>query len=151
MKRRQFLESCAKSLLSASIAPRLSPALETIRSNAEVSRQPAPPTQQVLGGTTPLTQTGDLSFLMEDGIQKYLLRRIQENPRERALLWQWDFRSADDYEKSVSPHRERLRQIIGGVDARVTPQAPELHVSPGEPEEIAQGSGYKVIDRKSVV
>jgi dienelactone hydrolase len=83
---------------------------------------------------------------MEDGIQQYLLRRIRETPTERALLWQWNFSSADDYEKSVSPHRERLRQIIGAVDARVSPQAPELHVSPGEIAEIAQGSGYKVME-----
>jgi dienelactone hydrolase len=121
-------------------------AFAAVRPNVEPSQQPASAPPKVLAGTAPLTQSGDLAFLMEDGIRQFLRRRIQETPKERALLWHWDYRSAEQYDKSVSPHREHLRQIIGAVDPRVTPQAPQLLVAPGEPAEIAQGANYKVME-----
>jgi hypothetical protein len=81
---------------------------------------------------------------MEEGIQRFLRGRIEEMPRERARLWQRDYRSAKDYEKSVSPHRKRFRRIVGAVDPRVSPCAPELLASPLGPSELAQGCGFNV-------
>ena len=103
-----------------------------------------PSTPSTLPGTTPLTMRGDLAFQMVDGIQRFLLRRTQEAAQERAQLWQRDYRSPEDYNRSVSPNRERFRQIIGAVDPRVASRAPELVETTATPALVSQGSGYKV-------
>jgi hypothetical protein len=70
----------------------------------------------VLPGTAPLTQPGDLAEQMEEGIQRFLRGRIEEMPRERARLWQRDYRSAKDYEKSVSPSLPHLAETLLRAD-----------------------------------
>jgi dienelactone hydrolase len=144
MIRRKFLAYSSKSLLSLGLGLRLSWAAEVEGKSVEQNATSSTPAEKVLPGTAPLTQQGDLAEQMADGIQRFLLRRIQEVPQERSRLWQWDYRSAQDYEKSVSSHRNRFREIIGAVDPRVTPRAPELLASPLGPSELAQGSGYSV-------
>src|SRR5690348_6402212 len=74
---------------------------------------------QVLPGTAPLTLQGDLAAKMVDGIHQFLLHQIQEAAQERGRLWQRNYQSVEDYHRSVSPNRERFRQIIGAVDQRV--------------------------------
>jgi hypothetical protein len=144
MIRRKFLEYSSKSLLSLGLGLRFSPAAEGVgRSVAQNAASSASP-EEVLPGTAPLTQRGDLAEQMEEGIQRFLRGRIEEVPQERARLWQRDYRSAKDYEKSVSPHRKRFRQIVGAVDPRVSPCAPELLASPLGSSELAQGSGFNV-------
>jgi dienelactone hydrolase len=104
----------------------------------------APSAPSTLAGTTSLTLTGDLASQMVDGIHRFLLRRTQEAAQERGQLWQRDYRSAEDYNRSVSPNRERFRQIIGAVDPRVAVRAPELVGTISAPAQVSQGSGYKV-------
>jgi dienelactone hydrolase len=87
--------------------------------------------------------TGDLASQMVDGIRAYILRRTQEAAQERAQLWQRDYHSREDYERSVSPNRERFRQIIGAVDPRVVARAPELVGTMSAPAEVSEGHGYK--------
>jgi dienelactone hydrolase len=144
MIRRKFLEYSSKTLLSLGLGPRLSLIADVTGRSVEQNAASSTPAERVLPGTVPLTQQGDLAEQMEDGIQQFLLRRIQEMPQERARLWQRDYRSAQDYEKSVSSHRKRLREIIGVVDPRVFPSAPELLASPLGSSELAQGYGYSV-------
>ena len=81
---------------------------------------------------------------MVDGIHQFLLRRIQDAARERGRLWQRDYQSVEDYNRSVSPNRERFRQIIGAVDSRIGARAPELMATMVTSAQVAQGSGYKV-------
>lgn len=100
--------------------------------------------ESVLAGTAPLTAEGDLATQMVDGIHRYLLHETETRALERAQLWSRDYTSLEHYEQSIAPNRQRFRQIIGAVDARVAAQAPELLMSPEVPEWIAQGSGYKV-------
>ena len=87
---------------------------------------------------------GDLAEQMVDGIHRFLLRRTGDAAQERGRLWQRDYTSADDYHRSVSPNRERFRQIIGAVDPRVGFQAPALVANLVTSAEVAQGAGYKV-------
>jgi dienelactone hydrolase len=145
MIRRKFLEYSSKTCLSFGFAPRFSliAGLAADR-NAERSAASSEHAEAVLSGTIPLTQQGDLALQMEEGIQRFLLQRLQEAPRERDRLWQRDYRSAQDYEQSVSHHRERFRQIIGAVDRRVSPRAPEVLTSPLGPSELAHAPGYSV-------
>jgi dienelactone hydrolase len=81
---------------------------------------------------------------MVDGIHQFLLRRIQDAAQERGRLWQRDYQSVEDYNRSVSPNRERFRQIIGALDSRIGVRAPELMGTMVTSAQVAQGSGYKV-------
>ena len=82
---------------------------------------------------------------MVDGILQSLSARLQKVPEERARLWQRDYTSIANYEQSVQSHRESLRRIIGAVDARVTPRAPELIANTQVPAVVAEGAAYKVL------
>src|SRR2546422_11483032 len=65
-----------------------------------------------LPGTQPLTLQGDLSAQMVAGIDKFLLRQIEQSISERQRFWKRDFSSPDAYEKSVQTNRARLRKMI---------------------------------------
>jgi hypothetical protein len=94
MIRRKFLEYSSKTLLSLGLGFRLSPTAKTAGLIAAPDTASSEPAQQVLPGTAPLTQHGDLAELMEEGIQRLLLQCIQDAPKERARLRQWDYCSA---------------------------------------------------------
>jgi hypothetical protein len=87
---------------------------------------------------------GDLAAQMVDGIHQFLLRRTQEATQERGRLWQRDYQSVEAYNRSVSPNRERFRQIIGAVDPRIGVRAPGLLATVVTSGQVSQGSGYKV-------
>ena len=144
MIRRKFLEYSTKTLFSVGLGLRFSQAAGVAGQDSAPSGASSRAPEQVLPGTSALTQDGDLAKQMQDGIRRFLLRGVQNAPQQRSARWRPDYRSLQDYEKSVSPHRERLRQIIGVVDSRVSPPALELVASPLEPSELAHGSGYSV-------
>jgi dienelactone hydrolase len=144
MIRRQFLEYSSKALLSLGLGPQVLLASGLVDPSAESKEAAMEPAEPVLAGTVPLLQQGNFAEQMEDGMRRFILQRLQEVPQERARLWQWDYRSAQNYEQSVSPHRERLRHIIGVVDPRVSPCIPEVVASPLGPSELAREVGYAV-------
>jgi len=144
MIRRKFLEYSSKTLLSIGLGLRVSQAAEVGGKSATQPVVSSTPPDQVLPGTSPLTQDGDLAKQMQDGMRRFLLHKIQDAPQQRSVLWQRNYRSVQDYNESVSANRKRLRQIIGAVDSRVPPIAPELFASPLEPSELARGFGYSV-------
>src|SRR5262245_35669279 len=74
---------------------------------------------QQLPGTKPLTTKDDLAVTMVAGIDRDLDKRLAAAVKERPQRWQLDNSSAAAYEKSLEPHRERLKKILGVVDARV--------------------------------
>jgi dienelactone hydrolase len=100
--------------------------------------------QTPLAGTVPLTTRGDLAAQMVDGINEYLLQATAESAGKRSALWQRDYESAERYERSVSPNRERLKKIIGAVDPRVPAVSVELERTLSVSDVIAKGTGYKV-------
>ncbi|MBZ5564119.1 MAG: dienelactone hydrolase family protein [Acidobacteriia bacterium] len=59
-------------------------------------------------------------------------------------MWQRNFQSAEDYDRSVAHNREHFREIIGVVDPRIGVQAPELLGTLVTSAQVSQGSGYKV-------
>src|SRR5438105_6155555 len=75
---------------------------------------------QALPGTKPLTATGDLAVQMVAGIDKYLTRELAASVEKRKQFWKLDTSSPGAYAKSVQPNRERLKKILGVVDARVS-------------------------------
>src|SRR5262245_58040519 len=78
-----------------------------------------PLSAEPLPGTKPLTAEGDLAAQMVAGIDKYLMRELAASVEKRKQYWKPDFSSPEAYAKSVEPNRQRLRKIIGVVDARV--------------------------------
>ena len=100
--------------------------------------------QAQLAGTAPLTTKGDLAAQMVNGINEYLLRATAESAGKRSPLWKRDYASAERYERSVSPNRERLKKIIGAVDLRVAAVSVELERTLSASDVIAKGAGYKV-------
>ncbi len=62
-----------------------------------------------LAGTGRLTVEGDLSEQMMAGIERWLVRETARLPEVRAQRWEAD---------GIAEKRERLRRILGAVDAR---------------------------------
>jgi dienelactone hydrolase len=69
--------------------------------------------------SSPLTEQGDLSTLMVNGITRYLDNEIAVSGKNRTKLWQPDFSGAEKYDKSIASNREHLARIIGVVDQRI--------------------------------
>ena len=80
---------------------------------------------KTLPNTQPLTITQPLDEFMIDGIDRFCLRELAASPARREKMWDRDFSSAEAYEKSIAPNRERFREYIGAVDKRLTVSAPE--------------------------
>src|SRR5439155_13962731 len=100
--------------------------------------------QDVLNNTQPLTLQGDLSAQMVAGIDKFLSREIEKSVAERQNFWKRDFSSIEAYEKSVQPNRERLKKIIGAVDARVPVNALEFVSDTATPGKVAETDSFTV-------
>lgn len=81
----------------------------------------AAPAAEPLPGTKPLDWEGDLAAKMIDGLHAYLDRAIADSVQKRQEKWKPDYSSPAAYLRSVEPNRQRLKTILGVVDARVTP------------------------------
>ena len=100
--------------------------------------------KEVLPGTVPLNMKGDLAWQMVDGIRAFIVQYTEEAAKQRAQFWHYDYSSPEAYQRSVLPNRERLRQIIGAVDARVKPCRPEVIGTLSSPGQSGQGQNYKI-------
>jgi dienelactone hydrolase len=74
---------------------------------------------ETLPGTAPLTMTGDIASELVAGVDRFLLRQIEESTAKRARHWKRDFSSPEAYNASVEPNRKRLAHILGVRDQRV--------------------------------
>jgi cephalosporin-C deacetylase-like acetyl esterase len=148
MNRREFLNRSTTATLCIGLGDRLllAPLLEKrMLAGRERAGTNLPGADEAaLTGTAPLTTEGDLAIQMVDGIHRYLLHETEKQGKERVQLWSRDYTSVEHYERSVASNRERFRQMIGAVDARVAAQAPELVGSLPFPAQIAQRPLYKV-------
>ncbi|MCI0536712.1 MAG: dienelactone hydrolase family protein [Verrucomicrobiales bacterium] len=77
-----------------------------------------------LPGTQLLTMEGDLASNLVAGVDRFLLRKINESVEQRAKFWHRDFSSVEKYHESIETNRQRLAHILGVRDAR--PAKPEL-------------------------
>src|SRR5438874_809320 len=74
----------------------------TVRANLQAA-EPKP-----LPGTDPLTLEGDIASQLVDGVDKFLLREIDEAAGKRETFWKRDLSSAEKYDASIEPNRKRL-------------------------------------------
>ena len=129
MNRREFLHRSTSASLALGLAPRI---------------PIADPAEATLPGTVPPTAKGDIAGQMVDGIQRFLLERTIEAAAGRTQLWNRDFQSVENYIRSISPNRERLRSIIGALDVRAESTEPELLATATASAVIAQAVDFTI-------
>ena len=100
--------------------------------------------QTGLTGTLPLEATGDLAAEMVEGIHRYLDTATQAATRNRDRSWQRDYGSHSLFERSVDPNRERLKALLGVVDARLPIESLELAATTERPSRIAEADLYDI-------
>ncbi len=120
---------CASILLSA-----LTPSLNSLQANDV----------EALTGTQPLTMEGDITSQLVEGVDRFMLRQIEDSVRARERHWKRDFSSPDAYNKSIEPNRQRLAHILGVRDVRVAFDGPELVGTTVRPALVAKGKGFEV-------
>ena len=96
-----------------------------------------------LPGTQPLTWDGDLSERMMDGAHRFVERKISDSLQTRQKYWKRDLSSAQAYERSIEPNRQRFMKSIGVIDPRV-PVVLERFGSDDNPALIAETGAYRI-------
>lgn len=98
---------------------------------------------QPLPGTAVLEESADFAATMVAGIDRWLMRAIEDSVEAREAHWQRDFASHKGYVESVAPNRERFSRIIGLKDPRLDP-AMEFIASPEQSSLIARAESFEV-------
>ena len=106
---------------------------------------PAGTGPEVLPGTEPLTEQGDIASNLVAGVDRFLLRELDRSQEQRKRYWHRDYTSPAAYTTSVATNRARLAHILGVRDQRVSFTAPELVATVGESALIVRGSTYDVL------
>jgi hypothetical protein len=98
----------------------------------------------------PLPQTNaldwpeeDLSGRMMDGAHRFVERQIADSQARSGRFWNYDTSSNTAWNRSVENNRDRLREIIGVVDAR-RPPGLERFGDDESPALVAETSRYRV-------
>jgi dienelactone hydrolase len=97
-----------------------------------------------LPGTKPLTRDGDLAAQMVEGIDKYLMGELAASVEHRKAYWKPDYSSPAAYQKSIQANRDRLKKMLGVVEARVPFTDLDYVSSTNSPALVAQTKDYKV-------
>lgn len=69
----------------------------------------------------PLTEKGDLSALMVEGISRFLTAKQAQVTRERTSMWAPDYTSPEAFNKSIAANRALLASLTGAVEDRIEP------------------------------
>ncbi len=101
--------------------------------------------QSSLTNAQPFTLEGDIAAQMVDGVDRFLLRELEQSIANRAKHWHRDLSSPAAYDASVQKNRERLAHIIGLRDARVAVDSLEFVSSTLANEKIAETSAYRIL------
>jgi len=74
---------------------------------------------QTLPNTELLKLEGDIASHLVDGVDRFLLKQLDDGIHARSRYWNRDTSSEAAYTQSVAKNRERLAEITGVVDKRV--------------------------------
>jgi dienelactone hydrolase len=96
-----------------------------------------------LPNTKPLTEEGNLSAKMVQGMHAYLDREIAASAKTRDGLWKLDKSTPEAYAKSIAPHRESLKKMLGLVDASVPAQMERISAV-GRPPSVGSSENFDV-------
>lgn len=129
----------------APLTPGLGPPLALVLVLALAWLSPAATSQhQPLPGTLPLTMPDDIASNLVAGVDRFLLRKTAESAATRAVSWRPDVTSAEAWERSLAPRRERLAEILGMRDARVEKVELGLVAMPTRPALRGRSPGFGV-------
>src|SRR4029453_5514876 len=104
-----------------------------------------PPAAQALAQTAALDwPEEDLSGRLMDGAHRFIDRQIAATPAQTDRFWKNDRPSAAAWNAALTGNRDRLREIIGAVDQRVTP-ALERYGDDENPAIVAETPRYRVL------
>ena len=81
---------------------------------------------------------------MVAGIDRFLTRETEQSIGGREKYWKRDFTSTNAYDESVQPNRDRLRKMIGAVDARLPVTALEFVSSTTSPAKVGETDAFTV-------
>jgi dienelactone hydrolase len=95
-----------------------------------------------LPDTQLLTENGDRSRAMLDGLHRFAEHKIDASVQSRAKLWNRDTSSAEAYERSVRVNRESFHKKIGVVDSRL-PVTMERFGDDDAPALVAEGDTFR--------
>jgi dienelactone hydrolase len=85
----------------------------------------------------------DLSGRMMDGAHRFVERQIAETQSRTPRFWNYDRSSPAAWNASNDANRDRLREIIGAVDSRVSPRV-ERYGDDENPALVAETKNYRV-------
>lgn len=100
--------------------------------------------QAILPDAQPLTLEGDIAAQLVDGVDRFLLREIEQSVAARAKHWQRNLTAPAVYDASVQKNRDRLSQIIGLRDTRVAFDGLEFISSTAASDRVAETPAYRV-------
>jgi dienelactone hydrolase len=98
-----------------------------------------------LPGTAPLDFPDDIASRMVEGVDRFLLRKLEESTQNREAKWKRDFSNPEAYAKSIEPNRQRLATILGVRDPRPERVELELQATFARPAEVARGKNFQVL------
>lgn len=84
----------------------------------------------------PLTETGDLSALMVEGIDSFLAQETNSVAAASFAQWQLKFDDSALFNRSIAKHRMQLSKMLGIVDSRVKPNPQLLNGANLQPVQI---------------
>jgi dienelactone hydrolase len=90
-----------------------------------------------LPGTAPLEMEGDIASQLVDGVDRFLLRKIDEAAAERDRRWR-------DKPLALDARRDRLARMLGVRDPRIPFDALELISTTKESSLKGSGEGYEI-------
>jgi dienelactone hydrolase len=99
---------------------------------------------QPLPGTAPLAMEGDIASNLVAGVDRFLLRKIDESVEGRARFWHRSFSSSEAYQQSTTTNRQRLAKILGMRDKRANKVELEFVETANRPALRGRGAGYEV-------
>jgi cephalosporin-C deacetylase-like acetyl esterase len=99
---------------------------------------------QTLPGTKLLEEKRDFARVMLDGMDRFLDKMLAVAPAQREAKWAKEITFDDNFEAKIQPYRDRLKHLIGVVDAR--PKFDELEYVGGTttPSLVAETPQFKV-------
>ena len=100
--------------------------------------------QVTLPDAPPLVLEGDIAAQLVEGVDRFLLREIEQSVERRAQFWHRDLSSPAAYDASVKKNRERLSQIIGLRDARVPIASLQFVSSTKQSDLVAETAEYRI-------
>jgi hypothetical protein len=100
---------------------------------------------QPLPGTAPLTMAGDLASNLVAGVDRFLLRKLEESVAGRAPFWHREVASWPAYEQSLATNRQRLAFLLGVRDERAGKVELEPIATRARPALRGRGQDYEVL------